>query len=164
MYIVIGNIIALVAALLMVYSGYVKDKKKVLVVQSIEVAISSISNLILGGITGFIVNVSNLVRNILCYNDKLNKIWTFIFLLIVIFISLYFNNLGIIGLFPLISSIIYTLFINTKDIIKFKIINIIAFMLWLIYDLLLKNYVMAIFDISSIITNIISIIQIKTSD
>ena len=68
----LGNIIALIASILMVYSGIIKNKKKIIYVQSIQIGLFIISNLVLNGISGVIINSLNFVRNILCYKDKLD--------------------------------------------------------------------------------------------
>ena len=73
MSVVIGNIISLLASVLMTYSGYIKSKGKFLIVQIIQMSLSALSNFILGGITGTIINLVNIIRNVLCYKNKLNK-------------------------------------------------------------------------------------------
>ena len=74
MKLIIGNIVALIASLIMVYSGYLKQKKKILYVQTIQIGLSVLSNIILGGITGAIINAVSCIRNILCYKEKLSNI------------------------------------------------------------------------------------------
>ena len=64
--IIIGNIITLIASILMVYSGILK-KKKILFVQTIQVWLLSLGNLILGGINGAIINTLGCIKNILYY-------------------------------------------------------------------------------------------------
>ena len=71
-FIIIGNFFALMASIFMVLSGMLKSKKKILFVQTIQITLFIISNLVLGGITGAIVNVISLVRNVLAYKDKLD--------------------------------------------------------------------------------------------
>ena len=72
--IVIANIVALIASLLMVYTGIIKRKNIIVLVQTIQIGLSVLSNILLGGITGAIINAISCVRNILCYKDKLGKI------------------------------------------------------------------------------------------
>ena len=48
MLLIIGNIIALTASLLMVYSGILKEKKKILYVQTVQIGLSVVSNIVLG--------------------------------------------------------------------------------------------------------------------
>lgn len=45
---IIGNIIALTASLLMVYSGILKEKNKILYVQTVQIGLSVVSNIVLG--------------------------------------------------------------------------------------------------------------------
>ena len=159
--IIIGNVLALIASLLFVYSGILKNKKKILIAQCIQKGLSTISNIVLQGYSGAITHAISLIRNILCYYDKLNIVVKIIITIITIALSISFNNLGLIGLLPLISSIIYLWLMDTKDIIKFKYIMLITIILWAIYDITIKSYTSFIFGIFSAITTIISIIQIK---
>ena len=160
-FILIGNIIALVASIIMVISGIVKEKKKVLFYQSVEVGLAVISYLFLGAISGAVINVINLIRNYLGYKDKLNVVLKIILTILSIVLVLYFNNEGLIGLLPLVCIIVYLWLITIKDIIKFKIMIISLMILWTIYDFVVKNYVAGVFDILTILANIISIISIK---
>ena len=160
-YIVVGNIIALVASLVMVYSGILKQKKKILYAQTIQISLFVLSNFILGGITGAIINIFSFIRNILCYKDKLDLKAKIILIILSATISIMFNNLGFIGLLPVISTVIYIILMNTKDIIKFKWLNVFTMFMWLIYDLFIKSYTSAIFDFMGIVANIISITQIS---
>ena len=161
MEIIIGNIIALIASIVMVYSGYLKHKKKILYVQTIQIGLSVLSNIVLGGITGAIINLISCVRNILCYKEKLNNTAKIILIIIASILSLGFNNLGFIGLLPLISTIIYILLMNIQDVIKFKCLIIFTMVLWGCYDLCIKSYTSTCFDFMCIVVNFISIIQIN---
>ena len=160
-YIIIGNIIALIASIIMVYSGFLKQKRTILYVQTIQIGLSVLSNIVLGGITGAIINALSCVRNILCYKDKLDIKAKIILIFLATILSLIFNNLGVIGLFPVISTITYILLMNTKNVVKFKWLIIFTMLMWLIYDLFIKSYTSAIFDFMNIVANIISIIQIR---
>lgn len=160
MQIIIGNIVALLASFIMVYSGYVKQKKKIIFIQTIQLIMFVLSNIILGGFTGAIINTISCIRNIICYKDKLNKKVKIILILLSTLMSFTFNNLGFIGFFPLISTISFTLFMNTKNVIKLKYLIIFTAFLWLVYDLCINSYTSAFFDFLSIIVNFISIVQI----
>ena len=160
---IVGNIVALIASLLMVYSGIIKEKKKILYVQSIQIALFVVSNLVLGGISGAIINAVSFVRNILCYKNKLGLLAKIIITVVSIGLVLYFNNLGWIGWLPLISTTLYVWFMTIKDVVKFKILMIITLILWIIYDFSIGSYTSSIFDAFTIVTNIIAIIRIKNN-
>ena len=159
--IVIGNIIALIASLLMLYSGYIKKKQKILFVQTIQIGLSVLSNVVLGGISGAIINALSLLRNVLCYKEKLNKVWKLILIILSTILTLKFNNLGIIVLLPVVSMVVYTILIDLKNVIKFKYLILFTMTMWLIYDIYIMSYTAAIFDLGTIIANIIAVIQIK---
>ncbi len=159
--IIIGNIVALIASLLMVYSGVIKQKKKILYVQTVQIGLSVISNIILGGIVGAIINALSCVRNILCYKDKLGIKEKIIITILALTLSISFNNIGIIGILPLISTIVYLWLMNIENVIKFKILIIFTMILWFVYDIYIKSYSSAVFDFMNIIANIYSIFKIR---
>ena len=159
--VVIGNIIALIASILMVLAGLQKKKKKILFIQIIQIALSVISNLVLGGYTGAIINALSCVRDILCYKDKMGTKEKIIIIILAVGLSLAFNNLGWIGLLPLIATVVYILFMSTKDVVKFKLLIIFSMIMWLLYDLYIKSYTSSAFDFASIIANLFAIWQIK---
>jgi len=160
--IIIGNIIGLFASLILVYSSIPKTKKKILYFQTTSIGLSVISNAVLGGISGAIINIINLIRNILCYKNKLNIIGKTIITLASTTLILKFNNLKLIGLLPLISSVSYVWLMDIKDVKKFKLLFAFTMTLWLIYDLTIKAYTSAIFDIITITMNLLTIT--KTED
>ena len=160
--IIIGNIIALIASILMVYSGMLKQKKKILYFQTVQIGLSVISNIILGGITGAIINALSLIRNILCYKDKLGIKEKIVITILAIILTLKFNNLRYIGLLPLISTVTYIWLMNIKDVKKFKFLIAFTMLMWFIYDIVIKSYTSAIFDFMNIVANIVTLFQIKS--
>ena len=122
---------------------------------------SVISNIILGGITGAIINALSMIRNILCYKNKLGLKEKIIITILSIILTFKFNNLGYIGLLPLISTVSYIWLMNIKDVRKFKLLIIFTMLLWLIYDVVIKSYTSAIFDFMNIIANMLTLLQIK---
>lgn len=161
---VIGNIVALIGSLLMVYTGLIKKKDKIILWQTIQIGLMIISNLILGGITGAITNIISCIRNILCYKNKLTKIAKTVLIIISIILGIVFCNYGLIGLLPIISTIIYILFMDIQDVVKFKILIIFTMVMWFLYDIYIKSYTSSIFDFMSIITNSFSIYKIISKD
>ena len=156
-----GNTIALIASILMLVSGIVKDRKKIIYIQTIQILGFALSDLILGGYTGTIVNLISLIRNYWCYNDMLTNTKKVILILLSITCSLLFNNLGFLGLLPLISTVVYTCFMDVKNTIKLKLLIMFTMILWLIYDSFIKSYTSAIFDFFSILANVVTIYQLS---
>jgi len=162
--IIVGNILALLASIFMVITGLIKNKKKIIYIQSIQIFLFILSNAVLGGITGVIINLVSFIRNILCYKDVFNLKVKIFLISVSIILSLLFNNLGIIGFLPLISTVLYTFLMDIKDVIRFKYINIIVTTLWFIYDIFILSFTSAAFDFMCIIANIITIYKMKKSN
>ena len=132
---------------------YAKTKEKNIILSD--------SNIILGGITGAIINALSMIRNILCYKNKLGLKEKIIITILAIILTFKFNNLGYIGLLPLISTVSYIWLMNIKDVRKFKLLIIFTMLMWLIYDVVIKSYTSAIFDFMNIIANMLTLLQIK---
>lgn len=157
----IGNIVALIASILMVIGGYIKSKEKTLFVQTIQITLNTISCFVLGAISGSVVNLLSIPRNILAYKNKLTFPIKLIILLSTTTLSIYVNKNGIIGYLPIISTIIYILLMDKLKEDHFKMLIIFTLILWGIHDFMVKSYVSSIFDVISIITSFIAIYRIR---
>lgn len=160
-YIILANVIALIASGFMVVASYQSDDKKCLLLQSVQIFLFIISNTLLKGITGIIINALSLIRNILTYKNKFNKTIKYLILLLIIVLSIIFNNLSIIGYLPLVGTVVFTLFIDSKSIIRFRLSLSFSLLMWLIYDIFIMSYSSALFDFFSLIGCIASVIKKK---
>lgn len=163
LFIIIGNIIALVASIFMVIAGMLNDRKKILIVQTIQMGLFIVSNIVLKGYTAVVVNAISIIRNLFAYKDKLSDKVTYILLGLTIIFTLIFNNNSFIGLLPLIGTIVFTLNINNKNITKLKLALSFNMFLWLIFDLYIKSFSSALFDFLSMAAGLITVYQIKTN-
>ena len=116
----------------------------------------------MGGITGAIINALSLIRNILGYKDKLGLKEKIVITFLAIILTFKFNNLGYIGLLPLISTVSYIWLMNVKNVKKFKLLIAFTMLMWFIYDIVIKSYASAIFDFMNIVANIVTVFQIKS--
>jgi hypothetical protein len=67
-------------------------------------------------------------------------------------------------MFPLIALIVYVIFMDEQNVIKFKCLIIFVMLVWVFYDFLIKSYVSVFFDFFNIVINLISIIQLKNDN
>lgn len=152
----IANIIGLIGSLLMVLMGCLKKKKDVLLAQNGQLVLLSVSNVMMGGYIGAIVNVIAIFRNILCSKNKLNLFWGIIITMVTIVLGVIFNSgQGFIGYMPIIATLIFLVFMNLKDMVKFKAMMAFVMFLWLIYDLELGLYTTALFDLITVFSCLI---------
>ena len=144
---VVGNIILFAASLIMVSLGLLRNKKKILLLQTVQIFMMGIGCLFLGSVPAAIINLFACVRNILAYFDKPNKNYKVILIILCTGFSIIFNNIGIWGFFPIVSSILFVIFVDTKDISKYKQLEITSTSLWLVHDIYILAYSAAIFDV-----------------
>ena len=129
----IANIIDFLASILMVASGSIKKKAKILAVQIIQLLMQSVSMLLLGGITGAVNNVLSCLRNYICYKEKMNAVWKAVLIVASIALTLLLNDQGLLGLIPVVVCTVYILLMDIKDPIAFKLLVTLTFVPWVFY-------------------------------
>lgn len=157
----IANIIDLLAALIQIGTGAVKKKSKILIMQIVQLIMQGIAMLLLGGVTGAVSNVLSCVRNYICYKEKLNLPWKLFFIAASVVMTIVLNDQGILGMIPAAVCIVYIIFMDVKDPIKFKMLVMGTFIPWLFYHFILGSYTGAASDAATIIANIVTIVKMK---
>ncbi len=158
---IVANILLFIASIIGVYNGYLKDKKRIIINHSINLILSLISYLLLGGYSGAIICFAGLLRNFLAYNERLD--WPTKILLIAVAGALIvsFNNYGLVGYFPLINFAVYTSIIDTKNMLLFKRVCAFNCILSGLYNFVLFAFSAFAFNVITLIMNLIAIYQIK---
>lgn len=159
--IVIANIIDFIASVVQIYSGTKKEKEKILVLQILQLGMQTVSMLLLGAIPGAISNVLSCIRNYLCYKNIFT--WPIKITLIVLSLALTipFNNQGLLGYLPFTVCTIYVMLMDIKDPFKFKMLVTATFVPWVIYFFIIKSYTGAFFAVTTVVTNVWTLIQMK---
>jgi len=126
--------------------------------QVVDIVFIIISNIFLGAYAAATSNSLGFVRNLLTYKGKLTKNMTAIFFVLCITIGLWANNRGIIGLFPILASSSYTIFVYTtknEQQMRWALVSNLA--LWLIHDVYVQAYPSALMDTTLSIWTLIQI-------
>lgn len=158
--VLLANAIALVGAALMAGIGFLKKRKQILGAQCVQFTIMGVSNLLLGGVTGFIANILSIIRNLLCFNRKMGWPMKLLFVAAQAVLSLVFNKAGLLGWLPFFAAASFTLFADTNKILLLKGTMIFGQTLWIIYDFNLRNYVTFTFDILTLVSTLWSVFSI----
>ena len=157
MTIVIANIIDFLAALIQVGSGSIREKGRILIVQTLQLLMQAVSMLLLGGVTGAVSNVLSCYRNYLCYKDRLNGFWKGVLIVASIVMTVLLNEQGLLGILPAAVCTVYILLMDLKDPVQFKLLVTLSFVPWLLYHAALKAYVAAFFDAATVMTNAVTL-------
>ena len=142
--VLVGSGISCIAGIFLIIRYCVNDVKKAYKYQFLNAFILAISSVFFFSWTGVVTMLIAASRNIFVYYDKLTKYWAVFFLLITVVLGIYVNNLGLVGLLPVLAIIEITLCnYYLKEIKSIKIGFIVNSTIYIVYFF-------AIFDISSV--------------
>ena len=140
---IIGNVCSILAMATDSISSTRKTTKGVLLVQSLSQLIYFIGTVVLKGYSGAVQNAVSILRNFVAIRDIHNKYVEWILAGLGVVLGLAFNNLGFMGLLPVIANFQYTIAIfrfqdNERAL---KISFAIAIGLFAIFNIAIYNVV-----------------------
>lgn len=156
----LGNAISLVGCLLMVAIGFVRKKERILGLQCVQFGIMCIGNLVLGAVSGAIAGIVGIVRNLVFTKTGGTLPLKLLFILIQLFLSFGALQTGWLEWLPLLSTVLFTCFLDVKSEVRLKLVLILAQLFWLVYDLYYCNYTAMTFDALTVASNLIGIFLI----
>ena len=161
-YLIIGNLFSLLSATCIAVSVIKKSKNDLIWWQIIDVIFCILSNIALFTYSALTTNSISLIRNILAYKNKLNKNITWILLILCVIAGLCANNRGIIGLFPIIASASYTIFMyTTKNEQQMRWALVSNLLLWFVHDAYVQAYPSALTDMALSVWTLIQIFKYR---
>lgn len=157
---ILGNALSLIGCAMMVAIGFVKKKEKILHYQCVQFGFMAAGNLVLGGMSGTIANVVGIFRNLAFAKNKGGWGLKARFILIQLVISFICWIPDVFELLPIVATVIFVLFLDTKSDVLFKGINIVAMAMWVVYDFYNRNYVAFTFDILTIVSSALAMVSL----
>ena len=146
-YLIIGNIFSLLSAICIAISVIKKSKADLIWWQILDVIFCILSTIALYAYAALATNFIALIRNILAYKNKLTKSITWILFVLCLIVGLWVNNRGMIGLFPIIASGSYTIFMyTTKNEQQMRWALVSNLILWFVHDFYVQAYPSALMD------------------
>lgn len=150
--VLIGNAVFFIGALIMIATGFIRNKNRILGVQCVQFAVMGIGQAILGGFTGAITNLVSILRNLFGIRTKFGLPFKLVFCAVQIGMTFFVAPKTLIDWFPTMSACLYTWFLDIKSAIIFKVIMILCQVLWVVYDFIIQNYVGMVFDVSTMVS------------
>lgn len=154
-------IFSVLAFLFLVISLCINNRKKSLIVQSLNCLCEALYNFVISAYTGAVLGLINFIRSFIYISkDKINKV-VYIFILIlfesIIIINCFMTWQGFISIFPTIGSFIrtYCLWQSNMKLVRFS--GITTGIFYGIYYLYYQSFFMVLGDIILIITGIYAI-------
>ena len=160
--IVLGNGVFFLGAVILVSLGLIRTKRNILIAQIAQEAFMGTGMLILGGISGFIVDMVAIVRNVVCIRWKYTLKWKLIFIAAQVGLYAALGAEGLYGWLPVIAMCLFTWYLDSENVVLLKVILAVMQLMFLIYDARLQNYVGIAVDFTSMITCAVGIIRAKS--
>ena len=140
-YLIVGNIFSFLASICTAVSVVKKSKTDFMHWQVGNTVFAILTNVALFSYSGVTTNAVSLVRNVLAYKNKLSFMRTLVICVISVSLGFVFNNRGLIGILPVLSSAGYTLCIYlTKNEQQLRYALIADLSLWATYYLYIRGY------------------------
>ncbi|MBO6280894.1 MAG: YgjV family protein [Alphaproteobacteria bacterium] len=143
-----GNIFSFLAAVCLAVSVVRKDKKGLIGWQIFDTLCGALSNWFLQSYAAMTISIMCVLRNLLAYYGKLGKFLTVLLLILGTMIGLYTNNRGLIGWLPVAASAEYTVcmyILKSAQGMRYALIT--NLLMWLIHDVYICSYPMAVMDV-----------------
>ncbi|MCM1150201.1 MAG: YgjV family protein [Butyricicoccus sp.] len=159
--IILANAIALASSILVVATGLICDRRRVLLAQCVQKLLGGTSNLLLGGMSGCISNFIGIARNLWCLKKDMSLAMKTALSLAQIALTSLLSRVGPLESLPMAATVIFTFAADTKNPVAFKGVMLLTQAMWTVYDLAIGNYVAFTFDVFAVCSILISIAVLK---
>ena len=109
MELIIGNLCSLLAMITDSISSSRKTVRGMLLVQCLGLILFTISSIVLKGYSAAVQNIVSIFRNLLASSKFQSKTVEWFMVILAVVLGVRFNNLGLVGLFPVIANLEYTI-------------------------------------------------------
>ena len=159
--VILGNACSLLAMVTDSVSATRKTAKGVLLMQSLSQLIYCTGTILLKGYSGAVQNLVSILRNLVAIKNINSKALEWTLTILGVVLGLYFNNLGLLGLLPVVANLQYTLAIfRFKDNERaLKISFMIAIGMFAVFNTVIYNAVGAVGNAVVCVSTAISLIR-----
>lgn len=157
--IIIGNIFSLCAMISDSISGTRKKHSEIMIVQTVSQFFYAASSIALKGYSSTVQNIVAVFRNYAAIKNIKNKVLEWILVLAGVILGIIFNNRGLLGYLPIIANFEYSIAVfKLKDNEKtLKIAFIINMIMYIVFNIVIMNYVGALSCAIIALTTLISL-------
>ena len=159
----VGNIYSLLAMLTDSFSSTRKTTRGVLLVQNLSQVFYCAGSIVLKGYSSAAQNLVSIIRNFVAIRKVDSKIVEWGLVVLGVLLGVGFNNLGWVGLLPVIANLQYTLVVfrfkdNERALkISFMVCNV----LFIVFNQVILNFVGVISNLVVMITMLIALLKKK---
>ena len=158
---IVGNVCSILAMITDSISSAQKTAKRVLLVQSLSQLIYGIGTTVLRGYSGAVQNGVSILRNFVAIRNIQSKAVEWTLVIVGVVLGFVFNNLGLMGLLPVIANLQYTIAIfrfrdNERAL---KISFLLTCVMYALFNAVIYNVVGVITNVVVVITTVANLIR-----
>lgn len=159
--IIIGNLFSLLAMVSDSLSSSQKTTKRMLLVQQFSQFFYAACAIVLKGYSAVVQNAISFLRNIAAIKQINSRVLEWVLSILGVVLGLVFNNLGIMGLLPIIANLEYTLsvFRFKDDKRALKIAFLLNALLFAVFNAVILNFVGVVSNIIIIVSTVIFLVR-----
>lgn len=165
---IVAQVLGTLGIVSMVLSVQFNSKKQVLGFQIAANSLFAFQYLCLNAISAVVMSFVAALRCIVFFvfenKGKKVPIWVLGIFLVLITVLFVFLKRGVIGVFPLVCTFIYTIGIWQKNLNVFRVITLITASLWIGYNVYYHAYPSLVGNIFEVITSLIAIYRFNLDD
>lgn len=156
-------VLGIIALTIGAFSIQTNDKKKILMYQIISNIFYAVQYSIYGAFSAAGMNTFSIIRNFVYYNNeekqKENTKWQlFVFLIIIMIFGIVTVD-SLLGILPIVATLLYTFGTWVKNNKCLRIFYLTAALLWIFYNVSIRAFVPAISDLVEIVFAIVAIVR-----
>ena len=159
---ILAQVFAFLSSVCLLFSFWQKNRKQILFFQILDSSFDILQYFLLGAYTGSLISLLGATRAYAF--SKTNNIFFIILFLMLYTISSLITYNGFISIIPLLAALIYTIVTWNKKEKNIRLFSILVFILWFIYDILVKAYVSSITDVILIISNALAFYKLDVKE
>ena len=160
--IVLGNLISFLASMALTAGCLMKNTKKVYIMQVTENLILVASSVCFGSWSGISTLLVSTVRNVLLVKGRFDKRMMYLFIVLVTVCGIMVNNKGLIGLLPVLATVILTVCnYYAREILAIKWSLLVNIVLWAVYFFAIRDVISGITQVMIAAVTLVSIVQLR---
>ena len=160
-----GQIFSLIGASFIAYSVFCKNKKNIIILQLCTTIFCTLTNIFLRSYSGVVANLILSIRHFLDIKGKLTASMTAIVAILITGLGLYFNTRGLIGLCPILGSVLFVIFAYiAKSAQHLRLIIGITILIWSFHDFTIKSYPLFVMDFVIVTLSFAKYIQVALKE
>lgn len=161
---ILANILGVIGIFFLVVSVQCNKKSSILIFQIFANIFYGLQYLTLGAFSAGVMSIVSLLRCLIFYSydrkGKLVPLWLFLILALSIIFPIFFTYDGILSLFPIVATLVYSYATWQKNLSLFRKLVLSVSILWIIYNFCVGAYISVIGSVFEFVSSIIAIYRL----